>query len=139
MKTRFARAAGALLVGGLMLTATPAAAGAATAPRAAAVAPQAAIRIATERTVMKDPWACQRESAWISYGSWSECVGTLQVTLDVLYGENLAIDWSYGPATTAAVYRFQARYGLTYDGKCGPQTWDELCWRWYLYSHGRAY
>lgn len=64
----------------------------------------------------------------LRYGSRGQCVVQLQLTLNVLYGERLAFDGSYGPSTTAAVYRVQARYGLTYDGICGPQTWATLLW-----------
>lgn len=64
----------------------------------------------------------------LRYGSRGQCVTQLQLSLYVLYGENLKFDGSYGPATTAAVYRMQARHGLTYDGICGPQTWATLVW-----------
>lgn len=62
----------------------------------------------------------------LRYGSRGDCVLLLQYSLNMLFGAGLATDGSYGPATTAAVYAFQARYGLTYDGKTGPQTWSRL-------------
>ncbi len=64
----------------------------------------------------------------LRYGSRGQCVVQLQMTLYVLFGEDLSFDGKYGPATTAAVYRVQARYGLAYDGICGPQTWAKLLW-----------
>lgn len=132
-KTRLARITGTLVVSGMMLVATPAVADAAVA------APQRIGGLATVPAVVKDPYTCQYERAWLRYGSWGECVGTLQLTLNALYREHLAVDWSYGPATRAAVYRFQARYGLTYDGKAGPQTWATLCDAYFNWSHGSPY
>ncbi len=70
--------------------------------------------------------ACTRTV--LRYGSKGQCVVQVQLTLNVLFGEGLALDTSYGPATTAAVYRVQARYGLPYDGICGPRTWAALQW-----------
>lgn len=64
----------------------------------------------------------------LRYGSRGYCVTELQFNLNILYGFGLALDGSYGPATTSAVYRVQARYGLTYDGICGPQTWRTIAW-----------
>ncbi len=70
--------------------------------------------------------ACTRTV--LRYGSKGQCVVQVQLTLNVLFDEGLRLDSSYGPATTAAVYRVQARYALPYDGICGPRTWAALQW-----------
>lgn len=64
----------------------------------------------------------------LRYGSRGYCVTELQLNLNILFGLGLAMDGSYGPATTSAVYWFQKRYGLTYDGITGPQTWSKIAW-----------
>lgn len=58
------------------------------------------------------------------YGS---AVGGVQVTLaEAGYGETLAGDGYFGPATDAAVRQFQSDNGLEPDGIVGPLTWAEL-------------
>ncbi len=44
----------------------------------------------------------------------------------VAYGENLALDGAFGPATTAALKRFQGAYGLVADGIAGPATYSKI-------------
>ena len=41
-------------------------------------------------------------------------------------GYNLDVDGEYGPATAAAVGRFQTASGLDTDSECGPRTWAAL-------------
>jgi zinc D-Ala-D-Ala carboxypeptidase len=42
------------------------------------------------------------------------------------FGGVLAIDGAFGPATEAALRRFQSAYGLAVDGIAGPQTYSRL-------------
>ena len=42
------------------------------------------------------------------------------------YGAELAIDGKFGPATAAAVKRFQQAYGLSADGVAGSQTYGKI-------------
>jgi len=42
------------------------------------------------------------------------------------YGAVLALDGAFGPATKAAVIRFQQAYGLSADGIAGPQTYNQI-------------
>ncbi len=80
---------------------------------------------------------CRR--TYLHYGSRGRCVTQLQFAMNLFFGLDLALDGIYGSATTSAVYWFQARYGLTYDGRCGPETWGKLLWVEYRFSHGLPY
>ena len=44
----------------------------------------------------------------------------------VSYGENLSLDGDFGPATEAALKRFQRGYGLSADGIAGSQTYSKI-------------
>ncbi len=72
--------------------------------------------------------ACYTWSRTLSSGMSGSDVTQLQKRIAgwVSYGENLALDGQYGPATTAAVKRFQSGYGLTADGIAGSQTFSKL-------------
>lgn len=64
----------------------------------------------------------------LSQGMSGEDVRQLQIRVSGYpeYGAVLALDGSYGPATRAAVLRFQQAYGLTADGLAGPQTFNKI-------------
>lgn len=62
----------------------------------------------------------------LSSGSSGNEVRTLQTYLNTLIGAGLAVDGMYGPATQAAVKKYQSSRGLSADGICGPKTWAKL-------------
>lgn len=72
--------------------------------------------------------ACYTWSRTLSQGASGADVTALQVRVAGYpgYGGVLAIDGSYGPATAAAVKRFQSAYGLAADGVAGPATFSKI-------------
>jgi len=64
----------------------------------------------------------------LSQGSSGGDVTQLQIRIAgwVSYGENLALDGAFGPATAAALKRFQGAYGLVADGIAGPATYSKI-------------
>ncbi len=72
--------------------------------------------------------ACYTWNRTLSQGASGSDVTQLQIRVAgwVSYGENLALDGQYGPATAAAVKRFQAAYGLSADGVAGSQTYSKI-------------
>jgi peptidoglycan hydrolase-like protein with peptidoglycan-binding domain len=52
----------------------------------------------------------------------SSAVTVLQQTLNACYGDDLAEDGDFGPATQAAVEAMQADIGVSVDGIYGPNT-----------------
>ncbi|MQY13606.1 Zinc D-Ala-D-Ala carboxypeptidase [Streptomyces sp. RB5] len=71
---------------------------------------------------------CYTWSRTLREGTSGADVTQLQIRVagHVAYGEVLALDGSFGPATKAAVTRFQAAYGLAADGIAGPNTYAAL-------------
>lgn len=86
----------------------------------------AAVSIATAPPAAAD--GCYTWSSTLREGSSGAAVTRLQIRVAgwVAYGEVLAIDGSFGPATRRAVTRFQQAYGLTADGIAGPQTFNKI-------------
>ncbi|OII62064.1 peptidase M15 [Streptomyces sp. CC53] len=82
--------------------------------------------IATAGTAQAD--TCYTWPRTLREGSSGSDVSQLQIRVAGYpgYGGVLAIDGQYGPATAAAVKRFQAAYGLTADGVAGPATFSKI-------------
>ncbi|MFE0702046.1 D-Ala-D-Ala carboxypeptidase family metallohydrolase [Streptomyces sp. NPDC058872] len=82
--------------------------------------------MATAGTARAD--SCYTWSRTLAQGASGADVKTLQIRVAGYpgYGAVLDIDGSYGPATAAAVKRFQSAYGLTADGIAGPATFSKI-------------
>lgn len=82
--------------------------------------------LATAGTAHAD--GCYTWTRTLSEGATGSDVSRLQVRVAGYagYGGVLAIDGDYGPATKAAVTRFQQAYGLSADGIAGSQTFSKL-------------
>lgn len=61
----------------------------------------------------------------VSQGKSGDAVRAAQIQLNK-FRSALVIDGSFGPATTAAVRKFQTDNGLAVDGVIGPRTWAHL-------------
>ncbi|NUR72908.1 MAG: peptidase M15 [Hamadaea sp.] len=71
---------------------------------------------------------CYTWGRTLSQGMSGEDVRQLQIRVSGYpgYGAVLGLDGAYGPATAAAVTRFQQAYGLSADGIAGPQTFNQI-------------
>jgi zinc D-Ala-D-Ala carboxypeptidase len=71
---------------------------------------------------------CYTWSRNLAQGASGEDVRQLQIRVSGYpgYGAVLALDGQFGPATKAAVTRFQQAYGLSADGVAGPQTFGTI-------------
>jgi zinc D-Ala-D-Ala carboxypeptidase len=72
--------------------------------------------------------ACYTWGRTLRRGMSGSDVTQLQVRIAGYPGSGavLAIDGAFGPATEAALRRFQSAYGLGADGVAGPQTYSKL-------------
>jgi zinc D-Ala-D-Ala carboxypeptidase len=72
--------------------------------------------------------ACYTWGRNLSNGTSGEDVRQLQIRIAGWSGfqNHIAIDGSFGPATQAALQRFQSAYGLTADGVAGPATYSKI-------------
>ncbi|MBJ6647851.1 D-Ala-D-Ala carboxypeptidase family metallohydrolase [Streptomyces sp. BSE7-9] len=86
----------------------------------------AAGSLATAGTAHAD--GCYTWNRTLSQGASGADVTQLQIRLSGYpgYGAVLAVDGQFGPATTAALKRFQSAYGLAADGVAGPNTFSKL-------------
>ncbi|MDT0341678.1 D-Ala-D-Ala carboxypeptidase family metallohydrolase [Streptomyces litchfieldiae] len=82
--------------------------------------------VATAGTAQAD--GCYTWGRTLSQGMSGADVRQLQIRVSGYpgYGNVLALDGDYGPATAAAVTRFQQAYGLSADGVAGPQTFNQI-------------
>ena len=72
--------------------------------------------------------ACYTWPRTLREGMSGEDVRQLQIRVSGYpgYGAVLSLDGSFGPATKAAVTRFQQAYGLAADGIAGPNTFTKI-------------
>jgi zinc D-Ala-D-Ala carboxypeptidase len=72
--------------------------------------------------------ACYTWSGTLSEGASGEAVRQLQIRVAGYpgSGSQLSVDGQFGPATKAAVQRFQSAYGLPADGVAGAQTFAKI-------------
>jgi hypothetical protein len=62
----------------------------------------------------------------IREGDMGDAVKTIQYLLNNQQAAGLTVDGEFGPATLAAVKKFQTAHSLTADGIVGPNTWTAL-------------
>jgi zinc D-Ala-D-Ala carboxypeptidase len=100
-------------------------------PIRALLAAMACVAALATPVVLASPAAADGCYTWtgtLRQGASGEGVTRLQIRVAgwMTSGDVLAIDGQFGPATTAAVKRFQAGYGLPADGIAGPATFNQI-------------
>ncbi|GIG64040.1 peptidoglycan-binding domain-containing protein [Phytomonospora endophytica] len=63
-----------------------------------------------------------------AYNSYGTHVAVLQRTLRDCYGQNIAVDNDFGPATAGALANAQRFHHIDDDGVYGPETASVLAW-----------
>jgi zinc D-Ala-D-Ala carboxypeptidase len=93
---------------------------------ALAVATTVSVVVLTEAPAHAD--GCYTFGRTLSQGMTGADVTQLQIRVSGYpgFGAVLALDGDYGPATKAAVTRFQQAWGLAADGIAGPQTFNKI-------------
>lgn len=93
---------------------------------ATALAGAAAITVGTAAPAAAD--SCYTWDDTLRSGDSGSAVEQLQIRVAgwMETGEHLAIDGEYGPATEAAVKRFQSGYGLEATGVAGSETFEQI-------------
>lgn len=99
--------------------------------RLLSVLPLMAATILATMVLSSTPAAADGCYTWgrtLSSGMTGDDVRQLQIRVSGYPGSGavLALDGSYGPATKAAVTRFQQAYGLAADGVAGPNTFNKI-------------
>ena len=109
---------------------TPSSSAPASAPTAAsAPASTDAPTVATSGTTIPGDADCPVYTEATSYPVQQCDSGTAVLAIQnalTFAGETVVYDGAFGPATDAAVRRFQAANSLVVDGIVGPQTWDAM-------------
>lgn len=59
-------------------------------------------------------------------GSQGKMAKMCQQQINLLSGQGIAEDGNFGSQSVAALKNIQKLFGITVDGKCGPQTWQAL-------------
>ncbi|HZL01844.1 MAG TPA: peptidoglycan-binding domain-containing protein [Cellulomonas sp.] len=78
-------------------------------------------------------------SCYLVAGVTGTGVKALQEAMVGCYGEAIAVDSSFGPATKAALKRTQAKLGIAVDGSYGPQTHNAMLFHGYANGSGAGY